>query len=150
MEQQEKKRTIAIVGRPNVGKSALFNRIAHRRIAIVHDQSGVTRDRIVREVAWGDRRFLLIDTGGIRLFDGAKESSVIEMAVRDQAAVALADAACVILVGDAQAGIQPADEEVARLHLDNLGVELTRLTRRQADYIGVPEDGPYKAEHYRY
>lgn len=42
------------------------------------------------------------------------------------------------------------DEEVARLHLDNLGVELTRLTRRQADYIGVPEDGPYKAEHYRY
>ena len=41
-------------------------------------------------------------------------------------------------------------EEVARLHLDNLGVELTRLTRRQADYIGVPEDGPYKAEHYRY
>ena len=114
-QQQETNRAIAIVGRPNVGKSALFNRIAHRRIAIVHDQSGVTRDRIVREVAWGDQRFLLIDTGGIRLFDGAKEGNAIEMAVRDQAAVALADAACVILVGDAQAGLQPADEEVARL-----------------------------------
>ena len=111
----ELNRTVAIVGRPNVGKSALFNRIAHRRIAIVHDQSGVTRDRIVREVAWDDQKFRLIDTGGIRLFDGIKEGNVIEMAVRDQAAVALADAACVILVVDAQAGLQPADEEVARL-----------------------------------
>ena len=114
-EQRELNRTVAIVGRPNVGKSALFNRIAHRRIAIVHDQSGVTRDRIAREVVWGDQRFLLIDTGGIRLFDGAKEGNVIEMAVRDQAAVALADAACVVLVTDAQAGLQPADEEVARI-----------------------------------
>ena len=113
--QMELNRTVAIVGRPNVGKSALFNRIAHRRIAIVHDQSGVTRDRIVREVAWDDQKFRLIDTGGIRLFDGIKEGNVIEMAVRDQAAVALADAACVILVVDAQAGLQPADEEVARL-----------------------------------
>lgn len=113
--QMELNRTVAIVGRPNVGKSALFNRIAHRRIAIVHDQSGVTRDRIVREVAWDDQKFRLIDTGGIRLFDGIKEGNVIEMAVRDQAAVALADAACVILVVDAQAGLQPTDEEVARL-----------------------------------
>ena len=114
-EQGFGRTTVAIVGRPNVGKSALFNRIARRRVAIVHDQSGVTRDRIVREVAWGERRFLLIDTGGIRLFDGTKEGDAIEMAVRDQAAVALADAACVILVGDAQAGLQPTDEEVARL-----------------------------------
>ncbi len=114
MEQQTN-RTIAIVGRPNVGKSALFNRIAQRRIAIVHDQSGVTRDRIVREVTWDDRRFLLMDTGGIRLFDGTHENDAIEMAVRDQAAVALTDAACVILVVDAQAGLQPTDEEVARL-----------------------------------
>lgn len=104
-----------IVGRPNVGKSALFNRIANRRIAIVHDQSGVTRDRIVREVAWHDESFHLVDTGGIRLFDGTKERNVIEMAVRDQVDVAMADAAAVVLVVDVLAGLQPADEEVARL-----------------------------------
>ncbi len=109
------RRTVVIVGRPNVGKSALFNRVANRRIAIVHDQSGVTRDRIVREVAWHDESFHLVDTGGIRLFDGTREDSVIEMAVRDQVDVALADAAAVILVVDVQTGIQPADEEVARL-----------------------------------
>ncbi len=109
------KRTVVIVGRPNVGKSALFNRIAHRRIAIVHDQSGVTRDRIVREVAWNDERFHLVDTGGIRLFDGTQERNVIEMAVRDQVDVAMADASAIILVVDVLAGIQPADEEVARL-----------------------------------
>lgn len=109
------KRTVVIVGRPNVGKSALFNRIANRRIAIVHDQSGVTRDRIVREVAWHDESFHLVDTGGIRLFDGTKEKDSIEMAVRDQVDVALSDAAVVILVVDVLAGIQPADEEVARL-----------------------------------
>lgn len=109
------RRTVVIVGRPNVGKSALFNRIANRRIAIVHDQSGVTRDRIVREVAWHDESFHLVDTGGIRLFDGTREDNVIEMAVRDQVDVALADAAAVILVVDVQTGLQPADEEVARL-----------------------------------
>lgn len=109
------KRTVVIVGRPNVGKSALFNRIANRRIAIVHDQSGVTRDRIVREVAWHDESFHLVDTGGIRLFDGTKERNVIEMAVRDQVDVAMADAAAVVLVVDVLAGLQPADEEVARL-----------------------------------
>jgi len=108
-------RTVVIVGRPNVGKSALFNRIAHRRIAIVHDQSGVTRDRIVREVSWQEERFHLVDTGGIRLFDGAKEQDAIEMAVRDQVDVALADAAAIVLVVDVQTGLHPADEEVARL-----------------------------------
>ena len=116
MEKQvTPRRTVVIVGRPNVGKSALFNRIAHRRIAIVHDQSGVTRDRIVREVAWHDERFHLVDTGGIRLFDGTQERDAIEMAVREQVSVAMADAAVIILVVDVLAGLQPADEEVARL-----------------------------------
>lgn len=115
MEAQKPTRTIAIVGRPNVGKSALFNRIANRRIAIVHDQSGVTRDRIVREVSWHGESFRLVDTGGIRLFDGTKEKDVIEMAVRDQVDVAMADAAAVILVVDVLAGMTPDDAEVARL-----------------------------------
>lgn len=114
-EELKSQRTVVIVGRPNVGKSALFNRIANRRIAIVHDQCGVTRDRIVREVAWHEESFLLVDTGGIRLFDGKSGENAIEMAVRDQVDVAMADAAAVILVVDVLAGLQPADEEVARL-----------------------------------
>jgi len=61
---EQGRRVVAIVGRPNVGKSAIFNRLASRRIAIVHAQSGVTRDRLMREITWNDQRFELIDTGG--------------------------------------------------------------------------------------
>ena len=61
---------VAIVGRPNVGKSALFNRIARRRVAIVHDRPGVTRDRLSAEVEWQGRPFMLVDTGGIGLLKG--------------------------------------------------------------------------------
>ena len=61
---------MAIVGRPNVGKSAIFNRLAGKRIAIVHAQSGVTRDRLIREVAWRNERFELVDTGGLCGMDG--------------------------------------------------------------------------------
>ena len=63
-------RAVAIVGRPNVGKSAMFNRLVGRRIAIVHEESGVTRDRLACEAAWGDHKFMLIDTGGIASIDG--------------------------------------------------------------------------------
>ncbi len=68
---------IAIVGRPNVGKSALFNRIAGRRIAIVHDQPGVTRDRVSAEAEWRGRPFTLVDTGGIGLRRGEKAADAI-------------------------------------------------------------------------
>ncbi len=115
MSNEPLSRTVAIVGRPNVGKSALFNRIARKRIAIVHDQSGVTRDRLMREVSWEEQRFNLIDTGGMRLFDGERESDTIERSVRAQVDVAIEDAAAVILVVDVMAGIHPADEEIARL-----------------------------------
>jgi GTP-binding protein len=108
-------RVVAIVGRPNVGKSALFNRLARRRIAIVHEESGVTRDRVSHEVTWGDHRFELIDTGGIALQDGAAALNSIEQGTRDQVDIAIGDAAVIIFVTDLTSGIVPMDEEVARL-----------------------------------
>ena len=77
-----KDRVIVIVGRPNVGKSAIFNRIAGRRIAIVHDESGVTRDRLVREVEWDDERFQLVDTGGVVMLDAEGCKNTIESGIR--------------------------------------------------------------------
>ncbi len=104
---------IAIVGRPNVGKSALFNRIAGRRIAIVHDQPGVTRDRVTAEVEWRGRPFTLIDTGGIGLLRGEKSDDVIVRAAFDQVQLAIESADAIILVVNVQEGLAPLDQEVA-------------------------------------
>lgn len=106
---------IAIVGRPNVGKSALFNRIVGRRIAIVHDQPGVTRDRITAEAEWHGRRFTLIDTGGIGLVRGEKAQDVITRAALDQVNIAIESANVIILVVNVQEGVVPLDREVAAL-----------------------------------
>ncbi len=110
----ECRRVVAIVGRPNVGKSAIFNRIAGKRIAIVHDESGVTRDRLMRPVTWGDEAFDLIDTGGVNLA-AVDNKNAIDSGVVEQAKAALDDAAVAILVVDVQVGITPVDEEVARM-----------------------------------
>jgi len=114
-EALEKGRVIAIVGRPNVGKSAVFNRIARKRIAIVHDESGVTRDRLMREVDWEDQKFSLVDTGGIMFSDAKSEKDPIGAGIRAQVDSALGDAAVVIMVVDVQQGMQPMDEEVANI-----------------------------------
>lgn len=106
---------LAIAGRPNVGKSAIFNRILGRRAAIVHAHSGVTRDRLAAGAAWGDRLFELVDTGGITTLDRERESDPIEAGVRMQTDIAIRDADGVIFVTDAETGILPLDEEVARL-----------------------------------
>jgi GTPase len=108
-------RVIAIVGRPNVGKSALFNRIAGARVAIVHEECGVTRDRITREVVRGEESFEVIDTGGLGLMDRATAPDEIARGIRAQAEVAVQDAAALVMVVDATAGLSPLDEEVARL-----------------------------------
>lgn len=108
-------RTVAIVGRPNVGKSAIFNRLAGRRIAIVHEEAGVTRDRLVAEARWDDRAFTLVDTGGIGMIDRARTEDAIVEGTRRQVDVAIADAALVLMVVDVQAGLLPLDAEVARL-----------------------------------
>lgn len=114
-KQKVQGRVVAIVGRPNVGKSAIFNRIAGKRVAIVHDESGVTRDRLMREVEWNDQRFSLIDTGGVVVLNGQMEKNPIEAGIRAQVDAALADAAVAILVVDVQQGVHPLDEEVARI-----------------------------------
>jgi GTP-binding protein len=105
---------IAIVGRPNVGKSALFNRIVGRRIAIVHDQPGVTRDRVTAEAEWRGRSFTLVDTGGIGLLRGEKAGDVITRAAFDQVQLAIESANAIILVVNVQEGVVPLDREVAQ------------------------------------
>jgi GTP-binding protein len=105
--------SIAIVGRPNVGKSALFNRIVGQRIAIVHDQPGITRDRITAEAEWRGRSFTLVDTGGLGLLQGEKADDVIIKAALEQVQLALDAAQVIILVTDAQEGVVPLDREVA-------------------------------------
>ena len=102
---------IAIAGRPNVGKSALFNRIAGRRIAIVHGQPGITRDRISAKCEIGGKTFRLWDTGGI---GGAGETQLTDE-VRASAELAMAESDLILLVVDGQDGVNPMDRELARL-----------------------------------
>ena len=104
---------IAIVGRPNVGKSALFNRIVGRRIAIVHDQPGVTRDRITAEAEWNGRAFTLVDTGGIGLVRGEKASDAISRAALEQVELAIQAADLILMVVNVQEGVTPLDREAA-------------------------------------
>ncbi len=104
---------VAIVGRPNVGKSALFNRLVGRRIAIVHDQPGVTRDRISAQAEWRGRIFTLLDTGGIGLLRGEKAEDVILRTALDQVQVAIESADVLVLVVNVQEGVVPLDREVA-------------------------------------
>jgi len=103
--------TVAIVGRPNVGKSTLFNRLTEQRDAIVDDQPGVTRDRIYGEVHWTGRDFDLIDTGGFV----PNSADTYEAAIREQVHVALEEADVVLLVVDVTTGITSIDEEMATL-----------------------------------
>ncbi len=105
---------IAIVGRPNVGKSALFNRIAGKRIAIVHDMPGVTRDRVTAEAEWGGHAFTLVDTGGIGLLRGEKSDDVIIKAAVEQVQLAIDAANVIILVVNVRDGTVPLDREVAQ------------------------------------
>ncbi|HSY09655.1 MAG TPA: ribosome biogenesis GTPase Der [Candidatus Dormibacteraeota bacterium] len=105
---------IAIVGRPNVGKSALFNRIVKKRIAIVHDQPGVTRDRVSVEAEWHGRPYTLVDTGGIGLLRREKSDDVIVKAALEQVEIAIESACAIILVVNVQEGVVPLDREVAQ------------------------------------
>lgn len=102
---------VAIVGRPNVGKSTLFNRIAGKRISIVEDEPGVTRDRIYAEGEWMNRKFTLIDTGGIE----PESNELIPAQMRRQAQIAIETADVIILLMDGRQGLSGADREVASM-----------------------------------
>lgn len=103
---------VAIVGRPNVGKSTLFNRFSGGREAIVENIPGVTRDRLYRDATWLDREFTVIDTGGIEFYG---KGGVIEAKVKQQAQLAIDEADVVLFIVDGRAGITPEDEAVANI-----------------------------------
>src|SRR5712692_6551528 len=105
-EQEPLLGTVAIVGFPNVGKSTLVNRLSGSRAAVVHETSGVTRDRKELVADWNGRRFLLIDTGGVDIAD----PSPITRSIAAQARLAVAQADIVLFVLDAKIGITPGDE----------------------------------------
>lgn len=146
---------VAIVGRPNVGKSALFNRIVGARIAIVEGEPGVTRDRIYAQSEWDGRTFTLIDTGGIDL--GAEEGFFA--LARRQAEIAVEEADVVLLVVDVRAGLVPADLEVAEaLRRSNKPVLVVAnkaddgnlaLAASEFFALGLGEPIPVSAEHGR-
>jgi len=106
---------VAIVGRPNVGKSALFNCIARKRIAIVHDRPGVTRDRLSAEVEWQGHPFTLVDTGGIGLLKGERGGDDFAREIVTQVQVALDDVGVILFVVSVQEGVVPMDLEVAAM-----------------------------------
>ena len=105
--------TVAIVGRPNVGKSALFNRLIGQRLAIVEDTPGVTRDRLYAICEWRGRTFSMVDTAGIDPDADAAHGDQFADATRRQAEAAAAEADVVVFVVDAQTGLHPLDEDVA-------------------------------------
>ena len=104
---------IAIVGRPNVGKSTLFNKLVGERISIVDDTPGVTRDRIYGDIEWAGRSAMLIDTGGIE----PASDDIILSQMREQAQLAIETADVIIMVTDVRSGLVATDEDVAHMLL---------------------------------
>ena len=104
------KPTIAIVGRPNVGKSTIFNRIIGERVSIVEDEPGVTRDRIYGQGEWLGKEFSLIDTGGITL-----ENLPLDVEIKSQAEIAIDEADVIIFIADVRDGVTPLDESIAKI-----------------------------------
>src|SRR5271165_7677575 len=106
--------TVAIVGRPNVGKSALFNRLVGKRLAIVDDAPGVTRDRLYALAEWRGRTFSLVDTAGIDVDAAADEGDIVRR-TREQAEIAAREADVIVFVVDASTGLSPLDDDVVNI-----------------------------------
>ncbi len=130
---------VTIVGRPNVGKSTLFNRLAGRRRAIVDDSPGITRDRIYDEIVLGGRTVRLVDTGGLDL----DESDSLVAGIRDQALRSVNEADVIILLVDVRAGLTPMDQELAA-HLRRYGKPLLLALNK----VDGPKQEPHAAEFH--
>ncbi len=166
------KPVVALVGRPNVGKSTLFNRLAEERLAVVDDTPGTTRDRLVAEAEWAGVNFTIIDTGGIdptqagggRMPLSVGSAEFIDQ-IRAQAEIAIQDADCVLFITDAESGVTPADQEVAQIlrrHQKEVGGKLVppvilvvnkadsearRMQAMQFYELGMGEPYPISALH---
>ncbi|MBR4978943.1 MAG: 50S ribosome-binding GTPase, partial [Clostridia bacterium] len=123
---------VAIVGRPNVGKSTFFNKIAGKRIAIVEDTPGVTRDRLYFEVEWNGRKMMMIDTGGIE----PDTNDVIMMHIKNQAQIAIEHADVIVFLTDIRAGLTADDREIAEM-LRKSGKPVV-LCVNKVDSVGAP------------
>jgi len=132
------KPVVAVVGRPNVGKSTLFNKLIGTRLSIVDDTPGVTRDRIYGDCEWLGRRFLLVDTGGIEPFS----DDVILSQMRAQAELAIETADVIVFVTDLKCGVVASDEEVASMLLKS-GKPIV-LCVNKCDKIGAPDPEFYE------
>ncbi|MBQ5768651.1 MAG: ribosome biogenesis GTPase Der, partial [Clostridiales bacterium] len=135
------KPVVAIVGRPNVGKSSLFNTIYGERISIVHDTPGVTRDRIYAETSWSGREFIMIDTGGI---EPDTRDDIILQQMRVQAEIAIETADVILFMCDLKSGLTAADEEIAVM-LRKAGRPVIVCVNK-SDYVG--EQPPEFYEFY--
>ena len=129
---------IAIVGRPNVGKSMLFNKITGKRLSIVEDTPGVTRDRIYGESDWCGRKFTLIDTGGI---EPRSDSQILNF-MRQQAEIAIENATVIVFLCDIRTGLTAADQEVASMLLRS-GKPIV-LAVNKMDSTGIPDPDFYE------
>ncbi len=151
---------IAIVGRPNVGKSTLFNRISGDRAAIVSDLPGTTRDRLTTQAEWAGVGFVLFDTGGLEIAPtGSTQQAGLSEEVRRQIDVAMADADAIILVVDAHEGLTPDDEDIA--HILRMAEKPVVLAANKADNqdreaaalefysLGIGDPIPLSAYHNR-
>jgi GTP-binding protein len=146
---------VAIVGRPNVGKSTLFNRIVGGRRAIVEDRARTTRDRMYGDGEWNGRRFVLVDTGGLEI----DTDDPIELKVQEQARLAIGEADVIVFVVDAVTGLTPADQEAAELLRTAkapviVAVNKVDNTQREADaaefyQFGWDETYPISSSHGR-
>ena len=138
MRQKMEKPLVAIVGRPNVGKSMLFNRLVGQRLSIVEDTPGVTRDRLYAECEWSGKKFDVVDTGGIE----PNTDNEILAFMREQARIAIDSATVIILVTDLKTGVTAADKEVANM-LKRSGKPVV-LSVNKADATGTADPGIYE------